>query len=58
VRLPICLAYWSVTDVGYSLLVFALWEGIVVGIVGTKCGVVPTAFTHGGAIFLLSSGRI
>jgi membrane protease YdiL (CAAX protease family) len=46
----------TVTDVGYSLLVFTLWEGIVAGIVGAKCGVVPAAISHGGAIFLLSSG--
>ena len=46
----------TVTDVGNSLLVFTLWEGIVAGIIGAKYGVVPAAFAHGGAIFLLSAG--
>jgi hypothetical protein len=48
----------TVTNVGYPLLVFTLWEGIIAGIVGAKCGVLPSTLTHGGAIFLLSSGLI
>lgn len=48
----------TVTDVGYSLLVFTLWEGIIAGVIGAKGGVIPAALTHGGAIFLLSSGLI
>jgi uncharacterized protein len=48
----------TVTGAGYPLLVFTLWEGILAGIVGAKGGVIPAALTHGGAIFLLSSGLI
>jgi len=48
----------TVTDIGYPLLVFTLWEGIIAGIVGAKGGVIPSTLTHGGAIFLLSSGLI
>ena len=48
----------TVTGVGYRLLVFTLWEGILAGIVGSQCGVLPATLTHGGAIFVLSSGLI
>jgi uncharacterized protein len=48
----------TVTGVGYPLLVFTLWEGIIAGIVGAKGGILPATLTHGGAIFLLSSGLI
>jgi uncharacterized protein len=48
----------TVTGAGYPLLVFTLWEGIIAGLVGAKGGVLPAALTHGGAIFLLSSGLI
>jgi membrane protease YdiL (CAAX protease family) len=48
----------TVTNIGYPLLVFTLWEGIIAGLVGSKCGVLPSTLTHGGAIFLLSSGLI
>ena len=48
----------TVTGIGYPLLVFTLWEGIIAGIVGAKCGVLPATLTHGGAIFILSSGLI
>jgi membrane protease YdiL (CAAX protease family) len=48
----------TVTAIGYSLLVFTLWEGIIAGIVGARGGVLPATLTHGGAIFLLSSGLI
>jgi membrane protease YdiL (CAAX protease family) len=48
----------TVTGIGYPLLVFTLLEGIVAGIVGAKSGVLPATLTHGGAIFLLSSGLI
>jgi membrane protease YdiL (CAAX protease family) len=48
----------TVTGIGYPLLVFTLWEGIIAGIVGAKCGVASSTLTHGGAIFLLSSGLI
>jgi membrane protease YdiL (CAAX protease family) len=48
----------TVTGIGYPILVFTLWEGIVAGIVGAKGGVLPATLTHGGAIFVLSSGFI
>lgn len=48
----------TVTATGYPLLVFVLWEGVIAGLVGAKCGVLPSTVTHGGAIFLLSSGLI
>ncbi|MFP4362993.1 MAG: type II CAAX prenyl endopeptidase Rce1 family protein [Spirochaetia bacterium] len=48
----------TVTDIGYPLLAFALYEGIIAGIVGSKYGIIPATLTHGGAIFLLSSGLL
>ena len=33
-------------------------QGIITGIVGAKSGVAASTLTHGGAIFLLSSGLI
>ena len=41
-----------------TLLAFTLWEGTIAGLVGAKGGVLPATLTHGGAIFLLSSGLI
>jgi membrane protease YdiL (CAAX protease family) len=46
----------TVTAAGYPILLFTLWEGIIAGLVGAKGGVLPSTLTHGGAIFLLSSG--
>lgn len=46
----------TVTSVGLSLILFTLWEGIIAGLVGSRYGVIPATLTHGGAIFLLSSG--
>ncbi len=48
----------SVTDTGIALLAFTLWEGIIAGIIGAKYGIIPATLTHGGAIFVLSSGLI
>ena len=48
----------TVTAIGYPLLVYALWEGIIAGIVRAKSGLLPATLTHGGAIFLLSSGLV
>ena len=48
----------TMTGVGYSLLAFTLWEGVIAGVVGATWGVVPSTLTHGGAIFLLASGLI
>lgn len=48
----------TVTNTGINLLIFALYEGILAGIVRMKYGVVPATLTHGLAIFLLSSGLL
>lgn len=48
----------NVTDVGVGLLVFALWEGCLAGLVRSRFGVVPAVLTHGLAVFLLASGRV
>jgi membrane protease YdiL (CAAX protease family) len=47
-----------VTGAGSPLLAFTLWEGVIAGVVGARCGVLASTVTHGGAIFLLSSGLI
>ena len=47
----------TVTSVGWPLLAFTLWEGIIAGLVGARCGVLFSTLTHGGAIFLLASGQ-
>ena len=49
---------FNVTNVGISLLVFTLWEGILAGLVRSRFGVVPAVLTHGLAVFLLTSGLI
>jgi membrane protease YdiL (CAAX protease family) len=49
------LAY-NVTDVGISVLIYALWEGVIAGLVRSKYGVIPATLTHGLAVFLLTSG--
>lgn len=46
----------TVTGIGLPLLAFTLWEGTIAGLVGSRGGVIPSTLTHGGAIFLLSSG--
>lgn len=48
----------TVTSVGYGLLLFTLWEGIIAGLVGARWGVISSTLTHGGAIFLLTSGLL
>ncbi len=48
----------TVSSVGVPLLLFTLWEGIIAGLVGEKHGVLAATITHGGAIFLLSSGLV
>ncbi len=47
---------FNVTNVGISLLVFALWEGVLAGLVRSQFGLLPAVLTHGLAVFLLSSG--
>jgi len=48
----------TVTNAGWPLLLFALWEGLIVGVIGMKHGVLASSITHGGAIFILSSGLV
>lgn len=48
----------TVTDAGLPLLLFALWEGVIAGLVGAEYGIIPSTFCHGGAVFLLSSGLL
>jgi membrane protease YdiL (CAAX protease family) len=48
----------TVTAVGCGLLLFTLWEGVIAGLVGARWGVIPSTLTHGGAIFLLTSGLL
>lgn len=48
----------TVTDIGLPILLFTLWEGIIAGLVGSRYGIIPATITHGGAIFILSSGLI
>lgn len=55
-----CHIYLAITvsDIGYPLLAFTLWEGVIAGLVGARGGVLPATLTHGGAIFVLVSGVI
>lgn len=48
----------AVTHAGWVLLAFTLTEGVVAGLVCMRCGVVAATLTHGGAIFLISSGIV
>lgn len=55
-----CHAYLAttVTDVGWPLLAFTLWEGLICAFLRLWRGVIPAAIAHGLAIFLLSSALI
>lgn len=55
-----CHAYLAttVTDVGWPLLAFTLWEGLICAFLRLRRGVIPAAIAHGLAIFLLSSGLV
>lgn len=48
----------TVTDVGWPLLAFTLWEGLICAFLRLRRGVIPAAIAHGLAIFLISSGLI
>jgi len=48
----------TVTNVGYPLLAFAFYEGIIAGLVRMRAGTIPATITHGGAIFILGSGLV
>ncbi|AYB44410.1 CPBP family intramembrane glutamic endopeptidase [Paenibacillus lautus] len=48
----------TVTDLGVTLLVFTLYEGMVCAFIRMKYGILPSTLTHGLTIFLLASGLI
>lgn len=48
----------TVTAVGAPLLLFALYEGVIAGLVRMRWGLVPAVLSHGGAVFLLSAGIV
>lgn len=48
----------TVTSVGWPLLAFVLWEGLICAFLRMKRGVIPAALAHGIAIFLLASGLL
>lgn len=48
----------TVTGLGWPVLAFTLLEGVVCAAVAVRHGVLGATLTHGGAIFLLSSGAL
>ena len=48
----------TVTNIGFPLLLFATYEGIIAGLIRMKFGLIGATLTHGLAIFLLASGII
>lgn len=46
----------TVTDLGWPVLVFTAYEGLVCAGLRLRHGVIAAALAHGGAIFLLASG--
>jgi len=48
----------TVTPVGAPLLLFALYEGIIAGLIRMRWGLLPAVLSHGGAIFLLAGGLV
>ena len=46
----------TVTDAGWPLLLFTLFEGVICALLRATRGVIPAAIAHGLAIFLLASG--
>lgn len=48
----------NVTDAGLNLLLFALYEGVIAGLVRMKYGLIPATLTHGLALFGLTSGLL
>lgn len=48
----------TVTDVGWPLLLFTLYEGLICAFLRMRYGVLSAALAHGLAIFLLSSGLV
>lgn len=48
----------TVTQVGWPLLAFVLFEGLVCAVIAVRFGVLGATVAHGGAIFLLASGLV
>lgn len=48
----------TVTDLGFAILLFTLYEGLVCAIVRMKHGIIASTLTHGVTIFVLASGLI
>lgn len=46
----------TVTNLGWSLLLFTLYEGLICAFLRARYGLIPAAIAHGLAIFLLASG--
>ncbi|RCV52906.1 CPBP family intramembrane glutamic endopeptidase [Marinitenerispora sediminis] len=46
----------TVTDIGWPLLAFTLYEGLICALLRMRHGVVPAALAHGTAVFLLAAG--
>ena len=49
---------FNVTNVGVSILIFALWEGCLAGLVRARFGVIPATLTHGLAVFMITGGFV
>ena len=48
----------TVTDVGWPLLVFTAWEGLICAWLRLRFGLIPAVITHGLAIALLTGGLV
>lgn len=48
----------TVTSIGFPILLFTLYEGLVCGYVRNKSGVIASTVSHGLAIFILASALI
>ncbi|PSK89381.1 hypothetical protein CLV63_12617 [Murinocardiopsis flavida] len=48
----------TITDVGWPLLAFTLYEGLICAFLRMRRGVLPAALAHGTAIFLLAAGLV
>jgi len=48
----------TVSSVGAPLLLFALYEGSIAGLIRMRRGLLPAVISHGGAIFLLAGGFV
>ncbi|MBP2436071.1 CPBP family intramembrane glutamic endopeptidase [Microbacterium amylolyticum] len=55
-----CHAYLAttVTTVGWPLMLFTLYEGLICAFLRMRRGVIPATLAHGSGIFLLASGLV